>query len=46
MEITLLILLPLLIWTVILYNKLVRDKNYLLAAWSDTQTGTGGSAVC
>jgi LemA protein len=35
MEITLLILLPLLIWAVILYNKLVRDKNHVLAAWSD-----------
>lgn len=35
MEITLLILLPLLIWAVMLYNKLVRDKNHVLAAWSD-----------
>ncbi len=31
----LLVLLPLLIWAIFIYNKLVRDKNRVLAAWSD-----------
>ncbi len=35
MEIALLVLLPLLIWAVLLYNKLISDKNHVLAAWSD-----------
>ena len=35
MDILLLLLLPLLVWAIIIYNKLVRDKNRVLAAWSD-----------
>jgi LemA protein len=35
MEILLLLLLPLIAWAIIIYNKLVRDKNRVLAAWSD-----------
>jgi LemA protein len=35
MEITLLILLPLFIWAVVIYNKLVGDRNRVLQAWSD-----------
>ncbi len=35
MEILLLLLLPLVAWAIIIYNKLVRDKNRVLAAWSD-----------
>ena len=35
MEILLLLLLPLVVWAIIIYNKLVRDKNRVLAAWSD-----------
>lgn len=35
MEILLLVLLPLVAWAIIIYNKLVRDKNRVLAAWSD-----------
>ncbi len=35
MDILLLLLLPLLVWAIIIYNKLVRDRNRVLAAWSD-----------
>ncbi|AKH21868.1 LemA family protein [Sedimenticola thiotaurini] len=35
MEILLLLLLPLIAWAIIIYNKLIRDKNRVLAAWSD-----------
>ncbi|WP_321528599.1 LemA family protein [Sedimenticola selenatireducens] len=35
MEIMLLLLLPLVVWAIIIYNKLVRDKNRVLASWSD-----------
>ncbi|MCP3666449.1 MAG: LemA family protein [Gammaproteobacteria bacterium] len=35
MEWLLLILVPLLIWMVVIYNKLIRDKNRVFQAWSD-----------
>lgn len=35
MEITLLILSGIVLWAIIIYNLLVRDKNRVLAAWSD-----------
>ncbi|MCW8908018.1 MAG: LemA family protein [Sedimenticola sp.] len=35
MEIPLLLLLPLVVWAIVIYNKLVRDRNRVLAAWSD-----------
>ena len=34
-EITFIIVLPLLIWAVVIYNRLVADRNRVLAAWSD-----------
>lgn len=35
MEILLLLLLPPAAWAIVIYNKLVRDRNRVLAAWSD-----------
>ena len=35
MEILMLVFLLLLIWAVVIYNLLVRDRNHVLAAWSD-----------
>lgn len=35
MEILLLLLLPIILWGVVIYNKLVLDKNRVLASWSD-----------
>ncbi|MCP4996158.1 MAG: LemA family protein [Gammaproteobacteria bacterium] len=35
MEWLLLILVPLLIWAVVIYNKLIRDRNRVFQAWSD-----------
>lgn len=35
MEVLLLVSLPLLVWAIIIYNRLVRDRNRVLAAWSD-----------
>ncbi|MES9957719.1 MAG: LemA family protein, partial [Sedimenticola sp.] len=35
MEITLVLLIPLSVWAVVIYNNLVRDRNRVLQAWSD-----------
>ncbi|MET0105333.1 MAG: LemA family protein [Sedimenticola sp.] len=35
MEIALVLLIPLSIWAVVIYNNLVRDRNRVLQAWSD-----------
>ncbi|MES9963309.1 MAG: LemA family protein [Candidatus Sedimenticola sp. 20ELBAFRAG] len=35
MEILLIVLLPLIVWAVLIYNKLIQDKNRVLQSWSD-----------